>query len=334
MSKLLVSLCIIVLIAAGTAGGWYCRYQLFSYLPSTSEENLEHRVSGLYDKSGNLFSGRSRHDYNGGFSVYSYRNGILDGLNVVYVDGRRIKELGSWKDGKQHGLFELYTDKGVLVDHAFFANGVRDGETQQFWPDTGKLKVKAVYEAGRIEGMVEQYWPNGQLQFKHHYVHNVRDGICLDYFENGQLRSSVTFDKGVQNGSYKIFFENGSPQEEGTLKDGARNGPFTVYFPHSGKPFIKGNYVMNQYDGDITTWRSDGMKIVQTYRHGVPDGWQKIYRSNGKLMSEMMLKNGIADGMFRSYDSLGNRAQDGVNEGDVAPALPADESGITLKEVP
>lgn len=55
---------------------------------------------------------------------------------------------------------------------------------------------------------------------------------------------------------------------------------------------------MNEYDGELTTWRPDGMKVVQTYKNGVANGWQKNYNSQGALMGEIMMKNGRATGNF------------------------------------
>ena len=57
------------------------------------------------------------------------------------------------ENGEQNGLFS-WTDKGVLVDHGIFKDGERDGETVQYWPDTGKLKVKAQYRAGKLNGQL------------------------------------------------------------------------------------------------------------------------------------------------------------------------------------
>ena len=90
-------------------------------------------------------------------------------------------------NGEQNGLFEAWTDKGVLVDHGIFKDGERDGETVQYWPDTGKLKVKAQYRAGKLNGLVEQYYPSGTVQLKHMYADHQLHGEALDYFENGQL---------------------------------------------------------------------------------------------------------------------------------------------------
>lgn len=93
----------------------------------------------------------------------------------------------------------------MLVDHGIFKDGERDGETVQYWPDTGKLKVKAQYRAGKLNGLVEQYYPSGTVQLKHMYADHQLHGEALDYFENGQLRSSVNFEHGKQSGPFKLF---------------------------------------------------------------------------------------------------------------------------------
>ena len=78
---------------------------------------------------------------------------------------------------------------------------------------------------------------------------------------------------------------------------------------------------MNEYDGELTTWRPDGMKVVQTYKNGVANGWQKNYNSQGALMGEIMMKNGRATGEFRAYDSRGNIVQEGTHEDNVVSTV-------------
>ena len=63
------------------------------------------------------------------------------------------------------------------------------------------------------------------------------------------------------------------------------------------------------------------MKVVQTYKNGVANGWQKNYNSQGVLMGEMMMKNGRATGEFRVYDSRGNIVQEGTHEDNVVSTV-------------
>lgn len=345
MSKLGLMIAVAV-VGVGVSVTWLYKYQLYGWLPSTASSELTNTNGILLDKGGKPFTGRVKNVTDSGYSVYSYKDGKLDGLNVVFSDGQ-LREIGHWQNGEQNGLFEAWTDKGVLVDHGIFKDGVRDGETVQYWSDTGKLKVKAQYQVGKLNGLVEQYYPSGILQFKHIYVDHQLHGEALDYFENGQLRSSVTFEHNKQSGPFKLFSDDGKPLEEGVLKNGVRHGSFTVYFPQTGKPARQGTYKMNEYDGELTTWRPDGVKVVQTYTNGVANGWLKTYNSQGALIGEMMMKNGRATGEFRSYDSRGNIVQQGSHDGNTVSTVKemssprpvenattiGDHGGIVIEEV-
>ena len=222
MSKLGFLVAVSVVSLGAAVGAWYYKYQLYGWLPSTASSELKNVDGLLMDKEGKPFTGRVKDISDSGYSLYAYKDGKLDGLNVVFSEGQ-LREIGHWENGEQNGLFEAWTDKGVLVDHGIFKDGERDGETVQYWPDTGKLKVKAQYRAGKLNGLVEQYYPSGTVQLKHMYADHQLHGEALDYFENGQLRSSVNFEHGKQSGPFKLFSDDGQLLEEGMLKNGLRH---------------------------------------------------------------------------------------------------------------
>ncbi|EJX01473.1 MORN variant repeat protein, partial [gut metagenome] len=215
------------------------------------------------------------------------------------------------------------------------------------WPDTGKLKVKAHYRAGQLHGLVEQYYPSGALQLKHPYAEHRLHGEALDYFENGQLKSSVHFEHGVQSGPFKLFSADGKLLEEGVLKEGVRHGPFTLYSPETGQPVRQGTYQLNELDGEVITWRPDGLKVVGTYEKGLAHGWQKIYNAQGALLGEIKMQNGRATGVFHVFDAKGRIVQEG-SHGKTADELfriitsprpqtndptPEENGGIVIKEI-
>ena len=169
MSKLGFLVAVSVVSLGAAVGAWYYKYQLYGWLPSTASSELKNVDGLLMDKEGKPFTGRVKDISDSGYSLYAYKDGKLDGLNVVFSEGQ-LREIGHWENGEQNGLFEAWTDKGVLVDHGIFKDGERDGETVQYWPDTGKLKVKAQYRAGKLNGLVEQYYPSGTVQLKHMYA--------------------------------------------------------------------------------------------------------------------------------------------------------------------
>lgn len=136
------------------------RYKLFTFLPNENADNYINIDNLEVDENTKEpFSGRLKTNNENGFDIYSYKNGVMNGLNVIYRNGR-LKEVGHWKNDLQNGLFILYTDNGVLVDYANFKNGKRHGKTKQY-NDHGDLVVEVEYNNGMIE-TAKQYYRNGK----------------------------------------------------------------------------------------------------------------------------------------------------------------------------
>ena len=115
-----VILGIILLVGIGIGSCIYKnRYSFFKYLPAIEEEQLKNVNGKLCDEDRKPFSGRTKRASEDYLDIYSYKNGELDGLNVIYYKNN-IKEIGHWKDGKQNGLFQMYTEDGILIDSGTF----------------------------------------------------------------------------------------------------------------------------------------------------------------------------------------------------------------------
>ena len=184
-----VVLGVILLVGVGIGSYVYKnRYSFFKCLPAVEKEEQLKNINGkLCDEDGKLFSGRTKRASEDCFDIYSYKNGELDGLNVIYYKNN-IKEIGHWKDGKQNGLFQMYTEDGILIDSGTFKNGERDGLTEQFYNDTGKLRVSANYKNGVLDGKFKAYYPNGNLQGEVIYKNGEMNGEYKEYNENKSIR--------------------------------------------------------------------------------------------------------------------------------------------------
>lgn len=169
------------------------------------------------------------HDYeDGSLSVYSYKDGLLDGLNVVYDDGM-VKEIGHWRAGKQDGVFMLYTDSGILIDYGNFKNGERHGLTRQYDYETGVISVEGNYNNGQLEGVWTQYYPFGGVAMVQTYQDGVLNGAAQQYYENGQLQIDMNYVEGIPEGPYKMYYPGGQIQVEGTLEDGEYGSDVKMY---------------------------------------------------------------------------------------------------------
>lgn len=218
--KVKIVLGIVALLGIGVGTYIYQnRYSFYRYLPAENENKLQSINFKLCDENGNLFSGRVKSGSDLYLNIYSYKDGELNGLNVIYYKDS-IKELGHWKEGKQNGLFQLYTEDGILIDSANFKNGERDGLTEQYFSSTGKLRVSANYKEGILEGEYKVYYPDGTLQGEVSYKNGEMNGEFKEYYENGNLWTRQEFKDNISEGIYEIYYEDGTPQLKAKIKEG------------------------------------------------------------------------------------------------------------------
>ena len=307
-----------VVLLVGIGVGTYIyqnRYLFFKYLPAIEKEEQLKNINGkLCDKDGKLFSGRTKSASEEYTDIYSYKNGELDGLNVVYYKNN-IKEIGHWKDGKQNGLFQMYTEDGILIDNANFKDGERDGVTEQFYNDTGKLRVSANYKNGVLEGEFKAYYPNGNLQGEVNYVNGEMNGEFKEYHENKKIRLSGSYKNSLQEGEWKFYLEDGTLESIINYKDGELHG-------------IKEDYYKN---GNI--W------IRQEFKNNIPEGIYEVYSVDGIPKLKAVIKNGqIVEEQKFNHNDISNNEEKIIINGTVSDnsdenTISEDDDEITIREV-
>lgn len=205
-------------------------HELYRYLPATQEDactNLNGVV--VWEKDGKPFTGRMKSHTERSLSIYSYQDGLLDGLDVVYYDGA-VKETGHWKEGKQNGLFTLYTTGGILIDYANFENGERHGLTRQYDPETGGVTHVGNYLHGEMDGHWIEYDPDtGYILTEQTYEDGVLHGPAKQYYSDGQLQIDMNFVDGVAQGPYQAYYPSGQLQVEDELENGAYSSQVKMY---------------------------------------------------------------------------------------------------------
>lgn len=291
--KVILGVALLVGIGVGTYI-YQNRYLFFRYLPAIEKEEQLKNINGkLCDKDGNLFNGRTKSSSEEYTDIYSYKDGELDGLNVVYYKNN-IKEIGHWKAGKQNGLFQMYTEDGVLIDSGTFKNGERDGLTEQFYNDTGKLRVSANYKNGVLEGEFKAYYPNGNLQGEVNYINGEMNGEFKEYHENKKIRLSGSYKNSLQEGEWKSYLEDGTLESLINYKDGELHGIKEDYYPN----------------GNVWT--------RQEFKNNDLDGVYEVYYENGNPQLKAKIKNGqtIEEQRFNHDGTLYNEHDEKIVESD------------------
>lgn len=205
-------------------------HTLYRYLPATEEDACTSQNGVIVrEKDGKPFTGRMKSNTERSLSIYSYKDGLLDGLDVVYYDGA-VKETGHWKEGRQNGLFTLYTTGGILIDYANFEDGKRHGLTRQYDPDTGGIIHMGNYLHGEMDGLWVEYDPDtGYILMEQTYQDGILHGPAKQYYSDGQLQIDMNFADGVAQGAYKAYYPNGQLQVEDNLENGSYSSQVKMY---------------------------------------------------------------------------------------------------------
>ena len=201
----------------------------------------------------------------------------------------------------------MYTEDGILIDSGTFKNGERDGLTEQFYNDIGKLRVSANYKNGVLDGKFKAYYPNGNLQGEVIYKNGEMNGEYKEYNENKSIRLFGNYKNNLQDGEWKSYLEDGTLESIVNYKDGELNG-------------LKEDYYKN---GNV--W------IRQEFKNNDLDGVYEVYYENGNPQLKAKIKNGqtVEEQRFNHDGTPYNEKEKIIINGTVSDS--SDE--ITIKEV-
>ena len=107
------------------------------------------------------------------------------------------KTQGSFRNGKEEGLWVGYHDNGQL----WYKGTYKDGKSEGPWVsyhDNGQLSLKGIYKDGERDGPWVRYHDNGQLWQKGEFKDGKMDGPWVEYYKNGQIYSEKTYKDGVK----------------------------------------------------------------------------------------------------------------------------------------
>lgn len=299
--KIILGVVLLIVIGLGTYI-YQNRYSFYRYLPNKDIAKLQTINFKLCDEEGKLFTGRTKEESDYYTNIYSYKDGELDGLNVIYYKNQ-IKEIGHWKEGEQNGLFQLYTEDGVLVDNANFKDGEREGVTEQYYSDTGSLRVVGNYKNGVLEGEFKAYYPNGNLQGEIIYKNGEMNGEFKEYYESGKIRYTGYYNNNLQDGEWKFYLEKGNLQSIINYKDGELNGLKEDYY-ENGNLWTRQEFKNNTQEGVYEVYYKDGTPQLKAKIKGGYTVEEQRFNRDGTLydmqddrviVSEPMVDNSDED---------------------------------------
>ncbi len=161
---------------------------------------------------------------------------------------------------------------------------------------------KGVGTSSEFRGKYKQFFDPGEIEIFswYHYVttKTVDEKYVLRIFypEKKQLTSKVSFQSKnlkIKEGLSQRWFDSGNFKSEGNFHNNKENGHWKFYY-------YKDNIV-----------NSEGK-----FDSGKETGLWKFYDYKGKIKEEIIFQNGIKEGEFTQYDSLGTIVNQGIYKSD------------------
>ena len=108
-----------------------------------------------------LVNGKVERKNENSYSIYNYKNGLLEGKSVRHLFNWNTIQESNWSKGKRNGKSIEKYQSGQLWIEENWVNGILEGN-QYSWYENGQLWMEIEYENGRKKKQQEWY-NNGQL---------------------------------------------------------------------------------------------------------------------------------------------------------------------------
>ena len=114
-------------------------------------------------------------------------------------------------------------ENGALVERSDYADGLRHGPTERFYP-AGTPATSATYRAGRRDGTARTWWADGTPRSEATYHDGVAHGTARERHASGAPFKELQLVDGQEEGLQRAWRENGALYANYEARDGRTYG--------------------------------------------------------------------------------------------------------------
>ena len=212
-----------------------------------------------------------------------YKGSLYTGESWEYFTSpRQLHEKFTWLNGKKHGTYTEYNEDGTVIATDNWKNGVKHGPFDYKY-GLGQKKSNGTFYEGTLDGEVFGYYVNGAPKYYSQYNRGIRNGKTVTYFSDGDVEQISFFKNDKPDGTIYSYYHDSLIRSEIQYKNGIKDG-YSYRYHLSGCP-AEESY----------------------YKNGELDSVLRVYEDiNCRLINQSGLKNGKKDGVFLTFDFLGD----------------------------
>lgn len=247
-----------------------------------NEEMLRYVINGA---SSNFHAFHTYGTFIDFFDELVYSREEFSWYNVDESFGGMKKLKGEFLDGKPHGVWTAYSNRGKVISTLNFINGEPEGELRIYDEQEPERKRRYGYDRFMFEELLDTFPPRKTEYLK-----------CSSMFKNGMREGRTVQYDWLGRITTDMFFENGLAEGEFMMRD------YTY--------FSKATFKFGRLDGYLRTYLTlPNMDTLLLYdinlQHGLLNGESRAYHTNGSLAKRGFFLDNEPIDDYEAYDTLG-----------------------------
>ncbi len=118
---------------------------------------------------------------------------IKHGKETLYYLNGTMAQRAFYVEGKREGIFELFSQKGILIYQAYYSAGQLHGLCRIFDVANGNIQSEMNFVNGVQEGQMNIYDTSGKLWYQLQYKQGKKEGIAKELDSNGKVVREVRY---------------------------------------------------------------------------------------------------------------------------------------------
>ncbi|SNW62504.1 MORN-repeat protein [Orpheovirus IHUMI-LCC2] len=173
-----------------------------------------------------------------------YKNGKLEGLDIIWNSAKTCKELIPYKNGVIEGKYTTIYFKNWMEEireEGNYINNKKEGNYVKFDIDDNMIE-EGSYKNNRMQTCII-YGKNANMKrrYIYNYVENGKEAKLEEWRDEGQKFSEIYYLNDELNGKYILYWNNGKKKKECHFQNGFMIGDYTEW-DENGNMIFYTNY--------------------------------------------------------------------------------------------
>lgn len=195
----------------------------------------------------------------------TYKNGVLEGEDILYYPNGKPHIFKNYKNGKLNGKVMYFDQEGNQTKIENYVDDVKEG--------------------------LEQVIADNTVREEYNYVNGKLDGV-VKFADGKYLTDEINYKDGKKNGTHTTYKQDGSKTVVNYVND-LKSGDAFAYYPN-GTVANKVRYLNDQKNGILEKFYETGiLSSAESYKNGEKDGISRYFNDSGILTAVSRYENGV-----------------------------------------